>query len=159
MSVTPADIAVALGRTAPAVDSAESMQWQMWIDDADMLIQARIDSISPTPTVDQMRRDYVVREAVVTQVRRPDDATQVTISVDDASTSKTYRSSAGRVTILDQWWSLLGLTPTSGGAFDIDTVPANPTLHQDWCSLTFGALYCSCGGDIAGYPLYEGGVW
>jgi hypothetical protein len=29
-----------------------------------------------------------------------------------------------------------------------------------WCSINFGALYCSCGADLTNYeyPLYEGGV-
>jgi hypothetical protein len=29
-----------------------------------------------------------------------------------------------------------------------------------WCSVNFGALYCSCGADLTNYeyPLYEGGV-
>lgn len=156
--VTPETIALALGRTTPPEDSPEYGQWYMWIDDAKMLIQARIDSITPTPSVDEVRQDYVIREAVVAQVRRPEDVTQVTISVDDASTSKTYRSGAGRVTIIDQWWTLLGLNSSGGGAFDIDTASAG-TTHQPWCSLGFGATYCSCGADIAGYPIYEGGGW
>lgn len=28
--------------------------------------------------------------------------------------------------------------------------------HLPWCSLNFGANYCSCGADIAGEPIYEG---
>jgi hypothetical protein len=39
------------------------------------------------------------------------------------------------------------------GAFAVDTV-ATTTIHADTCSLNFGATYCSCGADIAGYPLY-----
>jgi hypothetical protein len=39
-------------------------------------------------------------------------------------------------------------------AFSIDTVTCS-TTHADICSLNFGALYCSCGADIAGFPLYE----
>ncbi|MCT1607160.1 phage Gp19/Gp15/Gp42 family protein [Nesterenkonia massiliensis] len=27
--------------------------------------------------------------------------------------------------------------------------------HRPWCSLAFGATYCSCGADIAGEPIYE----
>ena len=27
--------------------------------------------------------------------------------------------------------------------------------HRPWCSLMFGATYCSCGADIAGEPIYE----
>jgi len=39
------------------------------------------------------------------------------------------------------------------GAFSVDTV-ATSTIHADTCALNFGATYCSCGADIAGYPLY-----
>lgn len=154
MAVIPADIAVALGRTTPTAGSPEESQWQMWIDDALMLIQIRIDSIDPTPTVDELRMDYVIREAVVAHVRNPDNATQVTVSVDDASSSRQYRTSYGRVRILDEWWALLGLAGSGGGAFDIDTV-ASGAVHLPWCSLSMGALYCSCGADIAGFPIFE----
>jgi hypothetical protein len=151
-------IATALGRPAPESGSPESAQWDMWTMDALLLIQNRVDATSPAPTVDQAKLDYVVREAVVAQVRRPDSATQVTTAVDDGSVSKTYRTGSGRVAILDEWWSLLGLTDGGGNAYAIDTVGTS-TTHQDWCSLAFGALYCSCGADIAGSPIYEGGGW
>ena len=156
MAVTPAMIAVALGVAAPDSGSVQELQWEMWISDAVMLIEARRLEVDDTLVIDEAKLDYVVREAVVAQARRPDDATQVTISVDDASTSKTYRSSTGRVTILDEWWALLGLTPSGGQAFDIDSV-STTTTHLPWCSLSLGAAYCSCGADIAGYPIYEGG--
>lgn len=151
MAVTSSNIAVALGQTAPVPDSTTDLQWTQWIADADMLIQTRMDQLQIT-TVDQAKRDYVVREAVVAQVKRPDDATQVTISVDDGQTSKSYRSGKGRVTILDEWWALLGLV-TPSGAFSVDMLSTD-TVHSDWCSLVFGAAYCSCGADIAGYPIY-----
>lgn len=153
-TITPARVAVALGQDAPAGPVAE--QWQMWIDDALMLINDRVDSITPSPVPDQAKLDYVIREAVVGQVRRPDAATQVTVSVDDGSTSRTYARGTGRVTILDDWWSLLGLAAQGGGPYDIDTVGRHLTLHRDICGLTFGAGYCSCGGDLAGHPLWEG---
>ena len=153
-TVTPWDVAVALGRAAPESDSPEFAQWGMWITDALMLIQARADELSVT-TVDASRLNYVIREAVVAMARRPDDATQVTVSIDDGSTSKTYRSGAGRVTILDQWWRLLGLAALSG-AFTLELVGSSVT-HIPWCSLNLGALYCSCGADIAGFPIYESG--
>lgn len=40
------------------------------------------------------------------------------------------------------------------GAFSVDTAPSGG-LHLPWCSSYWGALYCSCGVDIAGYPIYE----
>lgn len=154
MTVTPTTIAVALGRTAPASDSPEIEQWSMWIDDARMLIQARLGNLDD---LDQEKLDYVVREAVVAHVRHPDDATNVTVSVDDASSSRTYRSSSGRVSIRDEWWALLAPKEGSGKAFSIDTAPAGRSSHLPWCSLSMGAAYCSCGTDIAGYPIYETG--
>jgi hypothetical protein len=41
------------------------------------------------------------------------------------------------------------------GAFSVDTAPTTVTEHSPICSLAFGASYCSCGGDIAGFALYE----
>ena len=154
MSVTPAMLAVALGQAAPESGSVTEQQWQMWIDDANMLIDDRVDTLGATDP-DAAKRDYVVREAVVAHVKRPDDATQVTISVDDAASSKTYRSGKGRVVIADEFWRLLGLTEPDG-AFSID-MAGRGAAHLAWCSLMLGATFCSCGVDIAGYPIYEGG--
>ena len=156
MAVTPATIAVALGRTAPEPGSVTEQQWQMWIDDALMLVDVRKAELQVTTDLDVNALDYVVREAVVAHIRRPDDATQVTISVDDGSTSRTYKSGRGRVEILDEWWALLGLTPPTGGAFSVNMVGSS-SMHLPWCNLNFGALYCSGGVDIAGVPIFEGG--
>ena len=72
----------------------------------------------------------MVREAVAMMAKRPDDATQVTVSIDDGATSKTYRSGTGRVTILDEWWNLLSpTTSTSGRAFEVDTMPASAGVY------------------------------
>lgn len=146
--VTSTDIAVALGRTTTT--AIEDQQWGMWINDALLLIEARLGDPAE---LDQAKLDYVVREAVVAHVRHPDDATQVSVSIDDGSTSRSYKSGKGRVTILDEWWALLA-PEDALSAFTIDTAPTGG-WHQPWCSLHFGALYCSCGTDIAGYPIYE----
>jgi hypothetical protein len=153
MAVTPGMIAVALGQAAPEAGSVTEQQWQLWIDDAYMLIDSRVSSTTPAPVIDEARLDYVVREAVVSHVRKPDDATQVTVSVDDGSTSRSYQSGKGRVTILDEWWVLLGLTDSSK-AFALDMVPTG-TRHLPWCTLLLGGTFCSCGTDIAGRPIYE----
>lgn len=152
MAVTPDTIAVALGRTAPTPPSVEFSQWGMWISDALLLIEARLGD--PT-LLDQAKLDYVVREAVVAHVRKPDDATRVEVSVDDARSARTYTTSKGRVTIRDEWWDLLAPTKASG-AFVVDTLGAG-SIHLPWCALMFGATYCSCGVDIAGEPIFEQG--
>lgn len=156
MAVTPDNIAVELGRTAPGSTTAEYAQWEMWIADALMLISARLGDVT---LLDQDRLDYVVRLAVAAHVRRPDDATQVAVAVDDGSVSRTYRTSRGRVEIIDDWWALLSPTDTTGKAFSI-TPSGNYSPHMPWCSLMLGAAYCSCGADLTNYeyPLYEGGV-
>lgn len=50
-------------------------------------------------------------------------------------------------------------TDSSAGAFSI-TPSGTTSVHMPWCSLAFGANYCSCGADLTNYeyPLYEGGV-
>lgn len=156
MSVTPDDIAVELGRTAPDGDSVEYAQWELWIADALFLIGRRLGDVSE---LDQPTLDYVVRQAVAAHVKRPDDSTQVAVTVDDGSVSRTYRSSRGRVEIIDDWWALLSPTDTTGKAFSI-TPSGGSSSHMPWCALAFGALYCSCGADLTNYeyPLYEGGV-
>lgn len=155
MAVTPANIAVALGVAAPESNSITEKQWQMWIDDAAMLIDDRKTQLEHDDDIDEAKLDYVIREAVVAHVRRPDDATQVTVSVDEGSSSKTFRSGKGRVTILDEWWTLLGLVPASG-AFGVDMLGLG-TVHLPWCASLLGANYCSCGADLAGIPIFEGG--
>lgn len=156
MSVTPNMLAVALGQTAPGAGSVTEQQWAMWVDDAEMLIEARRIALGATAP-DLAKLDYVVREAVVAHIKRPDDATQVTVAVDDGSSSKSYKTGKGRVTILDEWWALLGLVEASG-AFSVDQFRAVGSIHAAWCSLNFGATYCSCGADIAGYPIFGGAV-
>ena len=153
-NVTPEMIATALGVAAPTGLTEE--QWKMWIADAEMLIEARRSALE-VEQIDEAKLDYVVREAVVDHIKHPDDATQVTIAVDDASSSRTYRSGKGRVTIKDEWWPLLGLIEASG-AFALDMI-ATGTIHLPWCSASLGASYCSCGADIAGTPIYEDPDW
>lgn len=155
MAVTPSMIAVALGQAAPEPGSVTEQQWEMWIADAEMLIEDRRTSFTPPRELSEAKVDYAIREAVVSHVKKPDDATQVTVSVDDGSTSKTFQSGKGRVTV-DGWWEFLGLSDEASGAFAVDML-GFANVHLPWCASMFGALYCSCGVDIAGAPIYEGG--
>ena len=153
MAVTPGNIAVAMGRTADSVTPTEDAQWGMWISDALLLIGARLGDVAE---LDQANLDYVVREAVIAHIRNPDDATRVEVAVDDARSARTYRSSRGRVTIIDEWWTLLSPDRAGPGAWSIFP-SSSSTSHLPWCSLMLGAEYCSCGVDIAGYPIFEQG--
>lgn len=40
-------------------------------------------------------------------------------------------------------------------AFSLDTASAGTGVHLPWCDLNMGGTTCSCGVDIAGYPIYE----
>lgn len=42
----------------------------------------------------------------------------------------------------------------TSGAFSVDTTPTG-SAHLPWCNINFGATYCSCGVDIAEYPIFE----
>lgn len=156
MAVTPNDIAVELGRTVPDFLDPEYPQWELWIADALFQIAKRPGLVFAD--LDAETVDYVVRKAVVRQVRRPDDATQVTVGVDDGNVSKTYRSAAGDVHIKDEWWAMLTPDDTTTRAFSIRP-SGYGSAHLPWCSLMLGALYCSCGADLTAYeyPLYEEG--
>ena len=121
MAVTTDTIATALGVAVPSPTSPQAAQWQMWISDALMLIDARKAEMGVTGALDPARLDYVVREAVAARAVRPDAATQVEVAVDDGRVVRRYEPSAGQVSILPEWWDLL--TPadstTGGGAFTV----------------------------------------
>jgi hypothetical protein len=43
----------------------------------------------------------------------------------------------------------------AGKAFAIDTVRTSfLDQHAEWCALAFGADYCDCGANLAGYPIF-----
>lgn len=153
-NVTPATIAVALGVAAPSSGSITEERYQMWISDALMLIQSRLDDTDPAPTLDPVRLDYVVREAVAAHASSPENVTQTSVTVDDTTTQKSYKTSAGRVRILDDWWKMLGLASKGSGAFSFSPT-RSCSAHLPWCNLAFGATYCSCGVDIADEPIFE----
>lgn len=39
-------------------------------------------------------------------------------------------------------------------AFGVQIAGFDAVVHAEWCSLNFGATYCSCGADIAGVPIF-----
>ena len=108
MAVTPDVIAVALGRPAPT--GQQLAQWTYWADEAQRIIHARAVRLGVGPaSLDGDALDSVVVRAVVAMIRNPDDATQVSVSVDDGNMARTYRSSEGEISIKDRWWDELGL--------------------------------------------------
>ncbi len=106
--VTPESIATEMGRPSPTGNTYE--QWSAWINNARLLLRVgdgNHSGLGDLSLLDQEVLSYVVTQAVIAQVRRPDDATQVDVAVDDGRVSKTYASSTGRVGIRDEWWEML----------------------------------------------------
>jgi hypothetical protein len=114
MAVTPEQVGVEIG--VPTPSDSQTAQWQTWIDQAYYLIERRYGADYSNPSTADA--DYVVLMVVAAHARHPDNSTQVDVSVDDASMSRRYTTSAGRVT-LDDWWDFLDPDPTTGGAFTI----------------------------------------
>lgn len=109
--VTLEQIADEASLPTPESGSQQGRQWSTWIADALLQVSARAGDVSG---LDQDMLEYVVRMAVAAKVKRPDSATQVDVSVDDARVSRRYESSTGQVTILPEWWALLGIADESG---------------------------------------------
>lgn len=116
MAATWRDVQVTLGRT---FDTAQILQVSAWIEQARIIIGARATREGTTlDALDQTILDMVVTEAVAARVKKPDDATQVQVQVDEASVNRTYESSTGQIEILVQWWELL-FPATTPVAFSI----------------------------------------
>lgn len=107
MAVTPAEIAVDLGRPTPSASSLQYRQWNLWIGDARRLISNRLGDLS---LLNQDDLDFVVRKAVVAAARAGanDGATSKTVAVDDGTVTKRWENGVQTdVAITDAWWDLL----------------------------------------------------
>lgn len=82
--------------------------------------------------------------------------TQVTDTVGPFSHAEAYQQPARR----SMFWpseieQLKKLCAAGAGkAWSYDTAPPLTDVHDDVCSRTFGAEFCSCGADLAGKPLW-----
>lgn len=116
MTTTTDDVATTLGVSSPT--DLQVSQWELWIGDATRAIDRWAERNGYTGLLNAADVDYVVREAVA--AKRPDNATQVEVAVDDGRVSRRYESSTGQITILPQWWELLTpATAATDGAFSI----------------------------------------
>lgn len=132
MAVQPADVATDLGRSAPSPGSTDYEQFLMWINEALLLLRVGDGvhaGLGDLALLDQETLDYVVRKAVVAHARRPDDATQVSVSVDDGSTARTYSTGKGLVTIPEWCWGMLSPEQANEGAFSV-----RPSFQPDRCA-------------------------
>ena len=113
----------------------------------------------PAPTADQLAEARLVLLGAVKRWAEAGSGAfqQQTAGIFSATTDTRQRSG------FNLWPSEISrlqeicasVDPESGKAFSIDVAPGFGGNHAPWCSLYFGATYCSCGADIAGYPIFE----
>lgn len=119
MSVSSDDVQVTLGRTLTPAQHAQATKW---IGQARTIIGVRAAELgSSLEDLDQAVLDMVVTEAVANRMKRPDDATQVTVQHDETQISRRYESSTGQIEITDAWWAML--FPASAGGGESFSVP------------------------------------
>lgn len=151
-----------IGDDAPEDDALV----QRWIARAERLIrrefpdlQARLDDEEPD-LLDTVR-DVV--SAMVTRVfRNPNghrsvSGQETTGQFSGTNTITFGGDHPGALELLDdERAALRGASDTRGKIGTVSLTGARASIHYPWCNLNFGATYCSCGADIAGYPIYEG---
>ena len=141
---------------------------QRWIDRAERLLrrefpdlQDRIDS-GDEPDLEATVIDVVA--AMVTRVfrnpagHRSVSGQETTGQFSGSNTITFGGENPGALGLLDEERDALRPpdAPRGGQAFSIGVAPAGATDHLPWCSLWFTGKWCSCGTDIAGFPIYEG---
>lgn len=151
----PADITTRwLGTTSLPTDS----QLDTLIGDAEDIISVTFSDIQARIDATTLPLERVVRVAsnmVMRYLRNPDGMRQTSTTTGPFTNSATYGGDEpGTMYMTDKERDDLSGVSQSG-AFSVDTV-GSTTIHADTCALNFGATYCSCGADIAGYPLYGG---
>lgn len=134
------------GANARASRVAPCLTWDGTVED------------QPEPTADQLAEAKLV---LIGAVRRWVDAGAGALQSQTAgpfAQTVDTRQRTGYNLWPSEITNLQAICKTSGSgsreAFSLDTY--SPTSsHLPWCSLMFGALYCSCGVDIAGEPIFE----
>ena len=141
---------------------------QRWVDRAERLLrrefpdlQDRIDS-GDEPDLEATVVDVVA--AMVTRVfrnpagHRSVSGQETTGQFSGSNTITFGGDNPGALGLLDEERDALRPpdAPRGGQAFSIGVAPAGATDHLPWCSLWFTGKWCSCGADIAGFPIFEG---
>ena len=162
---TPADVLGSwIGDDAPTDEALI----QRWIDRAERLLrrefpnlQARVDGgLEP----DLLETIVDVVSAMVTRVfRNPSGhrsvSGQETTGQFSGSNTITFGGdNPGALGLLDEERDALRPpdAPKGGQAYSVGVGGNDAAQHLPWCSLWFTGKWCSCGADIAGYPIFEG---
>lgn len=128
----PATTADVVARWRPLSDT-EDTNAATFLEDVWRIIKKRIadveDQMADATTGDDYRADVVQvqAQAVLRVLKNPDGKRSE--SIDDYTWTRDRAVSAGLLYVTDDEWALLGLGSGSGGAFTIDTMPADATTR------------------------------
>lgn len=149
-------------------DLQANPQVDLWVDGANAQasrIAPCLSGTDPVPTDDQLAEARMVLVGAVSRWAEAGSGafSQVTTGPFGVTTDNRQRGGYRLwPSEIEQLQDICG--GSSAGIFAIDTV-GDTTVHSDVCSantyvdddgvIVFGAAYCTCGADIAGFPLYE----
>lgn len=148
VSITPADL-------TPFAEISEAKALEMIVD-----AMARAAVVAPCILSDDFEHEAAAKAIIRGAILRWNEAgsgalQQVQTGPFGASTdTRTARKGMFWPSEIDELKSLCGVPADTGKAFSVDVVGCT-TIHSPTCSLAFGATYCSCGADIAGFPLFD----
>ena len=114
-------------------------------------------STDPAPTEDRLAEARLVLIGAVKRWAEAGSGAAQTVQSGPFSMSTDTRQRTGYNLWPSEISDLQAICATGSvgrQAFSMDTTPSS-SAHLPWCSLALGALYCSCGADIAGAPIYE----
>lgn len=131
-----------------------------WLDGLNAKAARLAPCLSSSPSVEQLAEARLVLIGIIKRWAEAGSGAIATQTAGPFSQTVDNRERGGF-----RWWpseiSDLQAICSSGEksqAFAVDTVPAFGSAHVPWCSGQMGASYCSCGVDIAGEPIFEGGA-
>lgn len=134
MTVTPDDLATFLGRQ---VDAARALQMIQLATDLALTVVDPLPDAAASVVLSMAARGYT----------NPQGNTTETVG-------QWSGSGLGGIFMMHGERQTLRALAGKSVAFSVDTTPC-ASIHAEVCALRFDASYCSCGADIAGYPLYE----
>ena len=162
---TPDDVLDSwIGDDAP--DDANLVQ--RWIDRAERLIRREFpgiaDRLEGGTELDLADTVVDVVAAMVTRVfrnpsgHRRGSGQETTGQFSGSNTITFGGDNPGALGLLDEERDALRPpdAPRGGQAYSVGVGAQGAAQHLPWCSLWFTGKWCSCGADIAGFPIYEG---
>lgn len=161
MALTDVDLRIRLGFTAAKWSGDDVIRAEAVLASARTVIVslAGADQVAQAETDEDTAKLEAVDEATLAyavpifanpeRVLQRRQGSDYSVSFSDSSDAATGLKEARAIL------AAAGFGAANRDAFSVDTVPLTFGIeHADSCSLNFGANYCDCGANIAGYPIF-----